>query len=730
MSRVRQRPYLGALLFAGFAHCAGGAYAADSVGQSDRNKKPSLSPAAKASQHEEEVVVTAERRQSRIQDVPVAVSAFNAKTLEQHGVRRLHDLAGLLAGVNLPDQSWSTQAIFIRGVGTTRPIANPSVGIYVDDIYIPRTFGAGWFGSLPDIERIEVLRGPQGTLYGQSSSAGAVKFISSVPTQTRHGMADFGYGNFNAVEGRGYISGGLTKNLSASFSVADTRRDGPDYNATLGRHVGALSNDQMRAVFHYTPGTKTDVVLSFDYMHDRSDYRTADPLNVAGSKPYVTFSDINPQQRYDGGGVTLHVSRVLNNAITLKSITGYRRFHMYLPTDTDGQATYLSGFNQDLQQEQVSEEIQMLAKIGKRVTLTSGVLGYHENFDVDRWSWSKNAFSILRSASETATLAGYSQADIKILDSLTATLGVRVAHDWYGMDDAGYGSNVSGAVLANRFDVRGLHQGVLYAVPRIALNWHPIRDFLMYASFSQGRTPGGFTPAAGTAAIAAIPVQQEQVTAYEVGLKGSALHNVISGSLAWFYNDYKDYQASITNPVINGETVTGAVIQNAGRAHIYGVEFEMLARPVERFSIALSATYMHSAFDTFENPTHSDATNYVGQALPYIPSFSGSITGMYSIPFANGSEARLSVTGRHETSSYSTINSTRALTKFPAQTYMDAQAFYRLPWSQWTVSIEGRNLFNKAYVLPVSGAYAPASGLNGVSYAMPRTVIGRIRYDF
>lgn len=692
---------------------------------SDREKGPEQSHDGQEAQGD--IVVTAQRRESRIQDTPLAVNALGSDELAERGFRRLNDLAGLAAGVNIPNQSQGTQAVFVRGIGTTRPIANPSVGVYIDDIYIPRAFGTGWYGALPDIDRIEILHGPQGTLYGQNSSAGALKFVTKTPGDRIEASAELGYGNYDAFDARAYLSVPLGGDLSFSLAGAHLRRDGVDYNATLGRDTGALSNDQIRGILRYAPG-ETEILLSGDYMRDRSEYRTSSPTNL-NPGVRVTLSDIDPKQAYDGGGVTLRISHPLGDTVTLRSITGYRSFRMNLPTDTDGQVGYISGFDQDLDQNQISQEFQLIGDF-ERFSLTAGALAYRENFHVYRLSWSRNAFSVIQTDNRTTSLGAYAQGDYKLTDKLTATVGLRFSFERNQMDALGYASNINGDRLTTTYDVRDLKKDFTSVLPRLGLSYKFNPDVLAYAVFAQGRTSGGWNTAPGNGNVARIPIGQEKVTSYEAGLKAGTADKVLQGSLAVFYNDYSDYQASITNPVIDGQIITGSVLQNAGDAHIYGAELELTARPTSRFDARFSFTYLESAFDTYQNPTGAVSSNYVGEDLSYVPKFSGGASLGYTVPFRGGGRVRARVTGRIESSSYSTLNPTREQNKFPEQHYVDATLSATLPGGNWTLSIEGKNVFDKTFVLPVSGAWAPGQGLYGVGYSQPRTVVGRIGYQF
>ncbi|MBL8267096.1 TonB-dependent receptor [Steroidobacter sp.] len=293
----------------------------------------------------EAVIVTAERREQKLHETPTTVAVVDPELLER-SVRKINDLAGFAPGVTIATRTY-TPAIFIRGVGSTRPIGNQSVGIYLDDVYIARPFGAGLYGSLPDTQRIEVLSGPQGTLYGKNTGGGALKLVTVPPPDENTAWISVAAGD-KTNEARAYGSAVLVPDvLNGSLAFAHNRIDDDIENVTLGKDVNGLSSQQARGLLKWTPSDTLKALLSVDGMKSETDYVLSSVIR-ADRKVRRTFSDIDPTQDYEGWGISGTVEKLLGEHLQLKSITAFRDASMIMPTDSDGEPGYLSGFVQDL----------------------------------------------------------------------------------------------------------------------------------------------------------------------------------------------------------------------------------------------------------------------------------------------------------------------------------------------------------------------------------------------
>ncbi|MDQ7969515.1 MAG: TonB-dependent receptor [Oxalicibacterium faecigallinarum] len=676
-----------------------------------------------------DVTVTAERRSTSLQKTPVAVNSVSADELEQKGVRRLADLNGVAPGVSAPTSSNNgTTAIFIRGIGASRPIGNPSVGLYLDDVYLPRTFGAGFYGSLPDVERVEILRGPQGTLYGQNTSAGAVKFISKIPGQTREAWVSGAVGNNGALETRGYYSTPINPGkLSASVAFVHDEKDGELYNTTTRRDAGIARNTQLRTLFNWTPTDDFSALLSIDGTRFKQDWVILpDPRFTPGAGKQ-TAASLNPTQEYQGGGLSLKLNKKINQNLEVKSITAYRKFDYWMPTGYDYTPARIFGFNQDLDQRQISQEFQLSGDYG-RFNFITGLSLFREVFEVDRLSWRSGSYNILRSKNTTDNVGLFGQGNYKLTEKLNLSAGLRLNHEKKGMDASGYASNASGAQLAQQFELNGLSKSFNAATPKLSLSyqWNP--DLLTYASWSKGETSGGYNSVPGNAAIGEVPINPEKVTTYEIGIKSNDFGGRVKSSATFFYNDYDDYQASISNPIINGVPIAGSVIVNAGKAKTYGVELESAFKATSRLETRASLAYLKTEFVEFANPTGAANTNLNGAELPNAPKLTASLGGNYTLPLQSGGVVRFHGNARYQKESYSDISASRESTKYPAQTYVDVGTSYTTADGLWTAFASVKNLFDKQYTLP--GIYNPQLNLYGVTYNPERRILVGVRRDF
>lgn len=673
-----------------------------------------------------DVKVTAERHENVLQKTPVTVNALEAEELQRRGVAKLSDLAGLAAGVNIPNQWANTQSVFIRGIGSSRPIGNPSVGWYLDDVYVPRSFGSSYIGSLPDIERIEVLHGPQGTLYGQNTSSGALRLISRQPSAAFGAWLSVGAGNQGQVETRGYVNGTLSPGLLVgSVAVSTSHVDGDVDNVQLGREVNGYENQQVRGILRLTPENGVVATLTVDGLHAHAT-GGATPLNWPGTGERRNFSDYAKPQQYNSGGASLKLEGSLTDTLSWKSITATRGFDVHMPSD-DPYPTPVSGFDQNLDQHQVSQEFQLFGDYD-HFNFITGLMLWHEVFEMDRLSWGSNRFSIIDSKSTTDTVGLYGQGTYHLTDRLGLTAGVRLSKEWRDLDSAAYVSNAGGERLSQTYAVDGLSKTYQSATPKVGLDYQWTPNVLLYANWAIGQTSGGWNAAAATLAIARVPVDPEKVTATEVGFKATAWDGRLRGNLALFYNDYRDYQASINNPVVGGQLVPGAVIVNAGRAHTYGAEWESALQATADLQFTLNLAYLKTRFDEFVNPTGAASTDFTGYELPYSPEWSGSIGAIYAHALADGARVRLGANLRAETSSFSQVSATNTYTKFPSTHYLDASAAYTTAGGKWTYSLTAKNLLDKTYVLP--GYYIPALNYSSANYNRERQWLLSVRRDF
>ena len=282
--------------------------------------------------------------------------------------------------------------------------------------------------------------------------------------------------------------------------------------------------------------------------------------------------------------------------------------------------------------------------------------------------------------------------------------------------------------LATNYDVTGLFQNTTATTPKFGVDYQITPDLYSYASATSGEKSGGFNRAAGTLAVASVPVEPEKVKAYEIGLKSYLLDHRATANLAVFYNKYDAYQASVTNPTINGQIINGNVVVNAGRAHTEGVELETTYRPDRSLDLSLTTAYLSTRFDDFVNPTGAANANYTGNSVPNAPRWSGSVAAGYLLPLpATAGEVRVHASANYIETNFTDIANTPLL-RASGQTYLNGGADYAPEGRHWSLHATIKNALNRDYVLARS--IVPSLHTDTTSYNPPRTYLITARYDF
>ncbi len=686
-----------------------------------------------------EVLVTVERSEALLRKTPVSVGVVDSETIERRGVRQLNDLVGVIAGVAVPNGSSNMpQAVGIRGVGVSMPAMSQAVGIYLDDVPLIRGYATALW-DLPDIQRIEVLRGPQGTLYGQNSSAGAIKLVSLDPSALPVAWASASLGNHGAEELHGYVNGAIgtlgDMPLNGSFAFSSLHNDGFGRNATLDKRVNKLEATQFRAKLGLVAAPGLTAVLAVDGLRDTSDNNAANyPLNHPDAAPRVLYNAVDTSWfKRQAGGISLRVIDQIDESLVFRSITAYR---VYKDDPSSGGFGGLEveryGLSQVVEQKAFSQEFQLQ---GKRADLswTAGAMLVNDRFDFDRFSapFPPAAAAPSRSEAqthlETTDLGVYGQVRYLLAPGTGLTGGLRAyttrqtGSNQFWLTDADQ-QRTTLVYLAPDLSVR--KSGLL---PRIGLDHLLNPDVFLYASVAQGAKFGGFNRAAASLIAAEFPSNPEKVRTWELGAKSRLLDGRMTANLALFFNDYRDYLATLTNTTIGGVLVTDGVLSNAGHAKTYGVDLDVSARLATRTQASLSIEFLRSRFETFANPGGAASGNVVGNELPYAPHLSLGSSIDHQIALPRGDAIALNASAQFVCAQYSDVANTAAL-MLPSQTYLNLAASYLSAQRHWTVSLRVKNLANRTYVLLRN--LIPSVGVDSAYYNPPRTVLLTARYDF
>jgi iron complex outermembrane receptor protein len=573
----------------------------------------------------EEVVVTARKREENLQTTPISVTAFTAATLAQQGIETLVDLGQHVANLSMisGQGGGSTQTqISIRGVGQSDFIltSDQSVGVYLDGVYYPRSIGAAL--DLIDIERIEVLRGPQGTLFGRNTTAGAVQIISEGPRDDFSGKAEITTGSFDRIDFKGSLNVPLGEKVATRISVASLNQDGYGqrfHDGTDGADTDVLAGRvSLRASF--TDAIQGDLIV--DYSRKRGNGGLETLVNIDPTSPNLAFYNsflvsqgLPPaDERYitDDPNDTWAGSRNRDYneifgaaatlewrgaAATLKSITAYREMEVESGYDFDGTPYPLAEQNLNLDQNQFSQEFQLAGDaFGDRLDWIVGAFYFHEQAedlqDVPFYqpviaqpdgSFVRipGGFSFTSFIDQkTESYAAYGQGTWRFTDAWSATAGLRYTDEEKTLD-----SWLDGAFTRPPGQVSDSWDDLS---PRLGLEYEFSERSMAYVSASRGFRSGGFN-GRNTSPSPPQAYDPETIWAYELGYKTETDDRRLRFNSAVFYYDYEDFQG-LTLDSFTGITIT---VGNIAKVELYGAEFDLTAKPTDALQLSLAAGYTH-----------------------------------------------------------------------------------------------------------------------------------------
>ena len=533
----------------------------------------------------DDVIVTARRRAEVLQDVPIAVTAVSAETLENRGTADITELARTTPSLTLNSArgSNSTLISFIRGVGQQDPLwgFDPGVGLYIDDVYVARPQAAVL--DIFDVERIEILRGPQGTLYGRNTIGGAIKYVTrrigDEPLISLKGA----YGSYDQFDAIGSIAGPVSDTVGISASVARYLRDGYGRNLNTGTEHYNKDVTAARASVEWTPDDSLFFRLAGDYVKDSSNarhgHREFAPIPAS---VYDTNAGAGDKNLVETRGISLTGEWEANDWLTLKSITAYRDGTTRGNIDFDGQAAPILDIPAEYDDDQFSQEFQALME-GDRWSGVAGLffLDATASGAFDTVVGLANLTTLTSGSVDTKSWSAFGDFSYDFTDQLSVSVGGRFTHDektgtvfrqqYLGIRSPHFGNSTAvplGAPRTNYTDTKEFEE----FTPRVSLSYEFTPDMTAYASWGRGFKSGGFDMR-GDAVLYPATVdgyEPETVETIELGLKGN-LGGAFSFATAIFDSAYEDQQITTQYPA--GATVA-SVVDNVGSSSIRGWEFE------------------------------------------------------------------------------------------------------------------------------------------------------------
>ena len=700
------------------------------------------------------IIVTARRREERLIDVPLSVTALSGDSLIQQGVQDLTQIAQQVPNITLEVSRGTntTLTAFIRGVGQQDPVAGfeAGVGLYIDDVYLNRPQAAVL--DIYDVERIEVLRGPQGTLYGRNTIGGAIKYVTAeLPDETAV-MVRGTYGSYDQADLIVSASTPITDNLKIGASGARLSRGGFGDNLTLGTENYNKDVWAARGTIEFESGGFS-LRLSGDYVKDNSEARQGHRFipGLRSGAPVLddvfdTRAGLNiVDQEVEAYGGALNIAIELSDTLTFKSITGYREDSSTTPIDFDSLPAIDLDVPAIYENDQLSQEFQLLYESDK----LSGVLGFYyldanafTAFDVALFTTLNGLTAQTLGDVNTKTWSVFGDFTYDLTDTISISAGGRYTHDKRssrvlrttflgGFSNLFGGTGVAAAVTSN-FDDSATFKDFN---PRASISWQPNADHNLYFTYSQGFKGGGFDPRGQTTACrnprgGACTAEEvydfmafdpETVDSFELGWKASLLDNRVNISLAAFHAQYKDVQ--IPGSVgfdANGDGVNESFIgitSNAADADVNGLEFEGtalvgkdFAGEGSRFSINWSLGVLDAKFNTFIDAFGRDvADQRVFQNTPDITAHMGFNMGL---PVASGMMDFIGLASlRSDASQFEVPNPFLDQDGF---VLVDASVVYTADSGLYSIGLHGKNLFDKEYI--VAGYNYVAGGVGGAPF--------------
>lgn len=606
-----------------------------------------------------DIVVTAQRRKETAQSIPVALTALGGDRIARTGIVNLANIAPQVPNFYFGSFGAVRPQLYIRGIGTRSfdPGSESSVGVFADDVYYGRSSGS--FGAIKDIERIEVLRGPQGTLYGRNTIGGAINVITKAPTDHLTGDAEAGVSNYNGWNLFGAVGGPIAGDkVTVRVAGWTTQRDGYSTNLTTGHHFQGVDNTGGRLRVTLKPADGLKIDLGADYMVDGNKAAFAgfnqgtsvNPNAVFFANP--AFTAIPPKSLYEGylshdPVLSRHAetySAKIDYALadlSITSITALRHIDSYDGRELEGSSLDVLQQLTNERSNQFTQELRLTSapngglSLGGKLDWILGAYYYHDGSNrIDtfpigaNWAFyqaTPHATDVSASIYGANAWALFGQAALHLTDRLTVTLGGRYSNDRKWATQSGTNTNPGLPLIAVPFVTTNRLSSASFD-PRVVVDYKLGRDARVYASYSTGYKGGGFQYIPFTLAVANATFRPEYLTAYETGFKTDWLDRKLRVNGAFFWYDYKNLQVA---RIIGSVSSATPLIANAASSTIKGLELEITAHPTRTTTLGLSYGYLDAKYDNF---IYNATTDFSNTTLVRAPRHSISLNAEQIVP--------------------------------------------------------------------------------------------------
>ena len=703
----------------------------------------------------DEIIVTARKRNERLNDVPMSISAATGDQLKARGVTQVGDLDKVVPGFAYQPSNYGTPVYSIRGVGfiDVAVAVAPTVSIYVDQVPLP--YSVMTEGSALDVQRVEVLKGPQGTAFGQNSTGGAINFIANKPTPAFAAGANASYGNFNAVNVNGFASGPMTDTLSGRIAINTDQRGPWQQSETRSARLGRRDFSDGRILLDWKPRDDLRFELNFNGWLDKSDTQAA---QMAAYSPLVPngYPDLQPAlaaykpapkndriadwdpgvslRRNDSfGQVSLRSDWDISPKITLTGITAFSNLSQLSPNDLDGTPydniavlirAHVQSFSQELR-------LAGHALDDKLNWMVGGNYGDDITSDYQQFKYNGTSSGIgplefhdflVTNNQVITTAAAFATLDYKLPYNLTVSGSARYTSaddNFHGcLRDPGNGavaaafSQLASAPIPAGHCVT-LDPATLAAVPivklsldeqnvswRGGLSWEPTSATLVYVNATRGYKAGSFPTLPGFVPSQFAPVPQESVLAFEAGFKRTLAPLRLQLDGAVFYYDYDDKQILGYVNTLFGNLPR---LISIPKSSVRGAEVNAIWRPVRALTINAGATYIDSQVDKslLTNDPFNNIVDIRGEAFPNTPKWTASGDAQYDFPLTERLSGYMGASGRYRTESVAAFGS-NPLFREPAYGTLDLRTGVQSGDGRWRVELWGRNVTDQFYLTNIT----------------------------
>ncbi|MCY7271912.1 MAG: TonB-dependent receptor [Sphingomonas bacterium] len=735
--------------------------AAETTAQAaDEAAAPSATAAADDEGFDQEIVVTARRTEEKLQRVPSSISAFNERTLDRIQATDTTGLQGAVPNLNIVQGRGSSNAtnIFIRGIGQPDALQtfDPAVGVYVDDVYLSRIRGNQL--DLLDLERIEVLRGPQGTLYGKNTIGGAIKFVSRKPGQDFRANGTIALGSYDQIDLKGAASGPVTDTLAVGFAVMRSKRDGFVKDSFRSERYNDKDSVGGRAAVAFTPSDKVRLDLAADYSHDDASLNVGRPVNnlttifgvplpvsdTVGTGSYNwrgrTTAGFPNSTKLTHWGTSATLAVDLTDALTVKSITAYRNLKTDDYIDIDATRYEIGDVFVGVRQHQTSQEFQ-LAYSSDRLSGVAGLYYLDERVKSHQEAYADDFLGaaffnsrFLRTVDDrlkTRSYAAYANASFEIVPDVRLSAGLRYTKETkdYFRTTSTFFSLLPGFNSTYAFSPpRGKWTDTS---PMASIDWQALSNLMLYARVSKGFKSGGFNGRAnnpnGSESSAYDP---ETAWSYEAGFK-SRIANQLTLNGSVFTGTYKDFQARVSG--VDDDPITGIPtaklsVLNAGKLRINGAELEAAWTPATGLLIDTQIGYLDAEYKEFDDVRF---TAFGGSRAFQTPAFAPKWTARFGAQYAVelGTMGALTIGGQTRYKSRTALAVDNTLLNgneidglFQKGYWVhDARVVYETENKHFALGLYGNNLANRAYKTDAQ-EFSSVGSIRTVYYGAPRTV--------